>query len=446
MIKNARDIFLDLMADNRKGEGKGIYSVCSANFTVLEACFSQAKEDNTILLIESTSNQVDQFGGYTGMRPADFVSYVHSIADKVDFPKEMILLGGDHLGPNAWQNLSSDEAMANSEVLIKEYIKAGYKKIHLDTSMFCTDDEGDRSKPLANEIVASRTVALARVAEDTWRKQCKNTPEPVYIIGTEVPVPGGAQEEEDAISVTRAEDAARTISVTKKYFLDEGLDSAWSRVVGVVVQPGVEFGDDKVFKYKQEEAKDLSRKITEYDTLVFEAHSTDYQTESDLKALVEDHFCILKVGPWLTFAYREALFAMESMEKEILGEKSRYLSNLSNVLEKVMNNKPEYWKQYYAGDEKQQLFKRKYSFSDRSRYYWPNKELDSAREKLFKNLKENKIPLSLLSQFMPVQFYQVCNGVITVDPMDLVQSYIRIIAGIYSRACGLSNNYNTKIL
>ena len=129
MIKNARDIFLDLMADNRKGAGKGIYSICSANFTVLEACFSQAKEDNTIILIESTSNQVDQFGGYTGMRPADFVSYVHSIADKVDFPKEMILLGGDHLGPNAWQSLSAEEAMANSEVLIEEYIKAGYQKI-----------------------------------------------------------------------------------------------------------------------------------------------------------------------------------------------------------------------------------------------------------------------------------------------------------------------------
>ncbi len=439
MMKNARDIFLDLMADNRKGAGKGIYSICSANSTVLEACLSQAKEDGTIILIESTSNQVDQFGGYTGMRPADFVSYVHSIADKVDFPKEMILLGGDHLGPNAWQNLSSEEAMANSEVLIEEYVKAGYQKIHLDTSMFCVDDEGDRSKPLADEVVASRAAALGRVAEDTWKKYCSHSQKPVYIIGTEVPVPGGAQEEEDVVAVTRPGDAARTISVTKQYFFDEGLESAWSRVVGVVVQPGVEFGDDQVFKYKREEAKDLSRRITEYDKLVFETHSTDYQTESDLKALVEDHFCILKVGPWLTFTYREALFAMEAMEKEILGEKYKDLSNLSDVLEKVMNNKPEYWKKYYAGDEKQKLFKRKYSFSDRSRYYWPIKELDFARKKLFKNLKENKIPLSLLSQFMPVQFYQVCNGAITVDPKDLVNSYIRIVAGIYSRACGLSN-------
>ncbi len=438
-MNNAREIFLNLIADNRKGIGKGVYSVCSANSSVLNACICQAKEDGSILLIESTSNQVDQFGGYTGMRPSDFISYVQSIADKVDFPGEMILFGGDHLGPNAWQNISSEEAMANSEVLIEEYVKAGYQKIHIDTSMFCVDDKGDRSKPLADEIVASRTVRLARVAENAWKKYCSHSPEPVYIIGTEVPVPGGAQEDENVISVTSPEDAAKSILVTKKHFIDEGLERAWRRVVGVVVQPGVEFGDNQIFKYKREEAKNLSKIISNYEKLVFEVHSTDYQTESDLKNLVEDHFCILKVGPWLTFAFREALFALEAMEKEILGENHRDLSNLWSILENVMNDEPKYWKKYYPGDKKQQLFKRKYSFSDRSRYYWPTKELDFAKKKLFKNLRENKIPLSLLSQFMSVQFYEVCNGNITVDPDDLVNSYIRIVAGIYSRACGLSN-------
>ena len=438
-MNNAREIFLNLIADNRKGIGKGVYSVCSANSSVLHACICQAKEDGSILLIESTSNQVDQFGGYTGMRPSDFISYVQSIADKVDFPGEMILFGGDHLGPNAWQNISSEEAMANSEVLIEEYVKAGYQKIHIDTSMFCVDDKGDRSKPLADEIVASRTVRLARVAENAWKKYCSHSPEPVYIIGTEVPVPGGALEDENVISVTSPEDAARTISITKKHLLDEGLESAWRRVVGVVVHPGVEFGDNQIFKYKREETKNLNKIISNYEKLVFEVHSTDYQTESDLKNLVKDHFCILKVGPWLTFAFREALFALEAMEKEILGENHRDLSNLWSILENVMNDEPKYWKKYYPGDKKQQLFKRKYSFSDRSRYYWPTKELDFAKKKLFKNLRENKIPLSLLSQFMSVQFYEVCNGNITVDPNDLVNSHIRIVAGIYSRACGLSN-------
>ena len=438
-MKSARDIFLDLMADNRKGTMKGMYSVCSANADVLEACFKQAKTDGTIVLIESTSNQVDQYGGYTGMKPADFVRYVYAIARKVGFPEEKVLLGGDHLGPNAWQNLTAAEAMSKARVLIEEYVKVGYLKIHLDTSMFCADDEGNRAKPLADEIVATRAAILCRVAEDTWAKYRKDSPKPIYIIGTEVPIPGGAKEEEDEVVPTTPEDAVRTITITKECFTKAGLDDAWDRVIGVVVQPGVEFGDDQVFKYRREKAKELSEKIMEFDRLVFEAHSTDYQTEANLRALVEDHFCILKVGPWLTFAYREALFALESMEIEILGKDHKSLSNLSATLEEAMIKEPKYWEKYYPGDEKQKYFKRKYSFSDRLRYYWPMAELESAKNRLFENLNKNEIPTSLLSQFMPVQFYQVSEGTIAAKPKELVHSYIQTVAGIYSRACGLSD-------
>ena len=415
-----------------------MYSVCSANADVIEACFKQAKADGTILLVESTSNQVDQYGGYTGMKPADFVSYVYNIAGKVGFPEEMILLGGDHLGPNAWQNLSAEEAMSKAKILVEEYVKEGYQKIHLDTSMFCADDNGNRMKPLADEVVAARAAVLCNVAEDTWAKYRKDRPAPIYIIGTEVPIPGGAREEENEVVPTTPEDAVRTIMITKEHFMKAGLADAWQRVIGAVVQPGVEFGDDQVFNYKRERVKGLSEKIMEFDHLVFEAHSTDYQTESHLRALVEDHFCILKVGPWLTFAYREALFALEAMEIEILGKDHKSLSNLRGILEKSMIEKPKYWEKYYPGDEKLRSFKRKFSFSDRLRYYWPMADLDLARNRLFENLQKNKIPHSLLSQFMPVQFYQVCEGMINANPKDLVHSYIQIVAGIYSRACGLS--------
>jgi len=437
-MKRARDIFLDLMAENRNGKPKGICSVCSANPEVLKACFKQAKDDNTIILIESTSNQVDQYGGYTGMKPAGFVDYVHSVADDSEFPREMVLLGGDHLGPNPWQNLSAAEAMDKAKVLIEEYVKAGYQKIHLDTSMFCGDDEGDRSKPLSDEIVAERTTALCKVAEESWRKYRQDFPKPVYIIGTEVPIPGGAQHEEDEVPPTTPEDAAKTIEVTKKHFIQSGLNEAWERVIAAVVQPGVEFGDDQVFQYQREKASGLSKKIMEFDNLVYEAHSTDYQTESKLRELVEDHFCILKVGPWLTFAFREALFSLESMEVELLGEKHPDLSNLKAVLDQVMTDKPGYWMKYYQGNDRQKAFKRKYSFSDRSRYYWPMPVLRDAQSRLFNNLTKNKIPLSLLSQFMPYQFYEVSEGITEALPDQLVHSYIRIVAGIYSRVCGLS--------
>ncbi|MFN2396895.1 MAG: class II D-tagatose-bisphosphate aldolase non-catalytic subunit, partial [Bacteroidales bacterium] len=245
-------------------------------------------------------------------------------------------------------------------------------------------------------------------------------------------------EEEDEIISTTPEDAARTITITRKHFSNAGLFDAWDRVTGVVVQPGVEFSDDRIFNYQKGKARKLSEKIMEFENLVFEAHSTDYQTEENLKSLVKDHFCILKVGPWLTFAYREALFALESMEIELLGKDYKVLSKLRETLDQMMLKEPGYWEKYYPGNEKQQAFKRKYSFSDRSRYYWPMAELESARKRLFANLRDNNIPLSLLSQFMPVQFYEVCNGRIEPKPEQLVHSYIRIVSGIYSRACGLS--------
>jgi D-tagatose-1,6-bisphosphate aldolase subunit GatZ/KbaZ len=436
-MKIAKNIFLDLMAANRNGEAKGIYSICSANQDVLEACMKQANADGSIVLIESTSNQVDQFGGYTGMKPADFVRYVHAIAEKVAFPKEMILLGGDHLGPNPWKNLPAEKAMDHAKTLIRDYVNAGYQKIHLDTSMFCADDSGDRTKPLDDEIVAARSASLCRIAEDSWEKYRQGTPKPVYIIGTEVPVPGGAQEEENEVVPTTSADVEKTISIAHKHFTQAGLSTAWERVVGVVVQPGVEFGDDRVFNYQREKAKELSNKIMQFDNLVYEAHSTDYQAESKLKQLVEDHFAILKVGPWLTFAYREALFALESMEIELMGKEHPERSKFRDTLDYAMLANPVYWKKYYHGNEDQQTFKRKYSFSDRARYYLPVAEVESSRTKLLENLCKHKIPVSLLSQFMPVQFYQVCEGIINTETQQLVHSYIQMVAGIYSRACGM---------
>jgi D-tagatose-1,6-bisphosphate aldolase subunit GatZ/KbaZ len=327
--------------------------------------------------------------------------------------------------------------MSRAMDLIADYVKAGYRKIHLDTSMFCADDDGDRSKPLSDDIVASRSISLCKVAEDTCKRYFSHDPDLFYIIGTEVPVPGGARSKEEAVNATDPNDVTATIDIFKKHFMEAGMSDAWDRVKALVVQPGVEFGDDQVFSYKRT-SHELSKKILKYNGLIYEAHSTDYQSEDCLQALVEDHFGILKVGPWLTFAYREALFALEAMELEILGENHAYLSNLSATLDKIMIKTPKYWETYYHGDENEKLFKRKFSFSDRSRYYWPNAEVDDAKKRLYANLVKNKIPLSLLSQFMPEEFYHVCAGHIPVHPQDLVYSHIRRVAGIYARACSLT--------
>jgi D-tagatose-1,6-bisphosphate aldolase subunit GatZ/KbaZ len=421
------------LEENKRGLPRGVYSICSAHRTVLEAAMLQARADRSFLLVESTSNQVNQYGGYTGMTPARFVAYVTGIAELTGFPGERIIFGGDHLGPNVWQGERAAAAMEKAKVLVRDYIQAGYGKIHLDASMFCADDEGDRGKPLPDTTVADRVVELCGVCETAWASG-PGREKPVYVIGTEVPVPGGSREKEGAIRPTSGESLGETVGLTQKAFFNAGLEEPWNRVIAVVAQPGVEFGDDFIFYYDSGAAGDLSRAL-EKSPLVFEAHSTDYQPQSCLRKLVEDHFCILKVGPWLTYGYREAVFSLARMEDALFDRDSR--SNLEEVLEETMlNSVPNYWENYYRGTEAERRFCRKYSLSDRSRYYWTNPRLQGAVEKLLANLSGRDLPLSLISQYMPDLFMPVNEGRVKKTPRDLIIAHIRGITGLYAEACG----------
>ena len=365
------DVLRDLIGRHKGGASVGVYSVCSAHPSVLRACMMQARADGTPLLIEATSNQVNQYGGYTGMKPADFVAFVNGLAAEADFPPERIILGGDHLGPNAWRNKRAAEAMAEAAEMVRDYVTAGFAKIHLDASMHCADDPGDRHAPLADEIVAARAAELCRVAEEAFFAPGTAATAPLYAIGTEVPIPGGAEETAGAPAVTKAADVRRTIEVAREAFLARGLAAAWDRVIAVVVQPGVEFGDDWVADYDHGKTREISSLIEGYANLVYEAHSTDYQTEAALRGMVADHFAILKVGPWLTNAFREAVFALEWMEGEsYAGRTDLAPSGLRDALEKEMLANPVHWRNHYRGSDDYLAYARKYSYSDRSRYYW----------------------------------------------------------------------------
>ena len=385
-------MYLDeIVAAQKRGEAKGITSVCSAHPLVIQQTLKMSQSFGVSPLIEATCNQVNQYGGYTGMKPRDFITYVRGIAEKNNYPFENIILGGDHLGPNVWQNEPAESAMQKSAMMMREYVRAGFVKIHLDCSMRLGDDP----ELLDMEVSAGRAAQLAKVAEESAGME--NRAALRYVIGTEVPVPGGAHEHEETVSVTNVADVQRTIQITREAFLREGLAEAWERVAGVVVQPGVEFGDDFVLPYKSQAVQNLS-KFIESQTMVYEAHSTDYQTCEALKNLMNDHFAILKVGPALTFAYREAVFALAMIEDELIAKDQR--SNIIQVLDDVMVKHSQHWKKYYQGSEREQMFKRKYSLSDRARYYWIQAEISDACTRLMKNLGENILPFSLLSQFV----------------------------------------------
>ncbi|WP_440999915.1 D-tagatose-bisphosphate aldolase, class II, non-catalytic subunit [Fodinibius sp. SL11] len=424
------------LANKRDGiKANGIYSVCSSNEYVLKASIVKAKKDGSFLLVEPTANQVNQYGGYTGRTPQEFVDYITKLVREVNFPIDKLILGGDHLGPNPWKSDPAEEAMEKSRELVRAYVKAGFTKIHLDTSIPCANDDVKPGVPMDDEIVAKRSAELCKVAEETFQETNQDSIKPVYIIGTEVPIPGGAEGSIHDIEVTSVESAKKTIDITKKAFLDKGLDDAWNRVIAQVVQPGVEFGNNDIVPYDPKEASDLSSFIKSHDGMMFEAHSTDYQTYSSLKGLVQDGFRILKVGPWLTFSFREAIFALAHIERELLSQnESVELSNIRSVLERVMVENPESWEDHYEGDNDKLKYLRKYSYSDRSRYYWPNTSVKKALEKLFKNLEDQNIPLPLLSQYLPSQYEAIKKGDLSNDPNDIVLHKIQKVIGIYAHA------------
>lgn len=425
-----QDHLRNILRDNRDGKKAGIYSVCSAHPLVLEASMRQAKEDGSVLLIEATSNQVDQFGGYTGMTPVDFREFVYSIADAQDFARDRIILGGDHLGPNRWQKESPDTAMAKAEDLVRAYVAAGYTKIHLDCSMSCAGDP----VPLTDEIVAERAARLLIVTETAAEEA--GLPLPIsYVIGTEVPVPGGAHETLHALTPTSREAALETIAAHKKAFSSVGLADAWKKVVAIVVQPAVEFDHVQVIDYVSANTAELQTALDEAPGLLFEAHSTDYQTEKNLSDLVDDHWAILKVGPGLTFNLREAFFAMDAIEGHLVEDAAKR-SNLVDVMEHVMIEEPGYWASYYEGSEHEQAIARKFSYSDRIRYYLPNPAIVAAFDQMVANLAETGIPEPLISQYLPKQFDRVREGQLSPTAHELIVDRVRDALRPYASACG----------
>ena len=411
----------------KQGKSVGIYSVCSANGYVIEAALKRGLSDGSCVLIESTANQCDQNGGYTGMKPADFKKFVLDIADRNGFDRNRVFLGGDHLGPLTFAGKDEPEAMADAEELIRHYVGAGFTKIHIDTSMKVNSDAPDIR--LSDEIIAGRGARLAQVAEDTYRQVLEKDPDavpPVYIIGSEVPIPGGAVGSEDnGVQVTKVEDFKNTVAAFEKAFRDAGLgQDVWDRVIGVVVQPGVEEKDSGCTEYDREKAKDLMASIKEFPGLVFEGHSTDYQTKIKLRELVEDGVGILKVGPGLTFAMREAMFALENIEKELLFGTNTEPSKFAETLDAEMLKNDRNWRKHYQGTELELRLKRKYSFSDRCRYYMPVPEVEKAAERLLSNLRTTGIPLNLLSQFMPIQYTKVREGLLENEPEALIEDPI----------------------
>ena len=414
---------------NRSKQIAGLYSVCSANELVLRAAIKHAVKYNYPLVIESTANQVNQFGGYTGIKPHEYFTQVKNIASEEGLALENMILGGDHLGPLLWQNENEESAMQKAKDMVEAYTLAGFTKIHLDTSMRLADDP---KGPLDLSVCARRGAILAKAVFQSFDTMSKSSMRPVLVIGSEVPIPGGSQEQEECVVPTSADDFLEQVEIFKHEFQKAEVD--FNDVAAFVVQPGVEFGDDFVFLYDAKKAAELCKALMKVDNIVFEGHSTDYQNPENLAQMVKDGVAILKVGPALTFVLREALFLLEAIEEILIPSNSASRSNLKKTLLDEMDSSKKYWEKYYSGTIEEIEYKKFYSYSDRLRYYLPEQKVQQAIQRLLNNVKE--VPPALLSQFFPLQYRRYMQGNLKNDPLSIIYDRIGDLLNDYASACG----------
>ena len=423
------NIFKDLIETRKTGKTCGLYSVCSSQPSVLDTALERAAKSKHPVLIEATANQVNQHGGYTGMTPKIFGEKLRQKAEGLGVPEGLFIYGGDHLGPFPWRKEKASVAMSEAVALVKAFVAAGAGKIHLDASMPVADDPSGALDPA---VAADRAAELCLAAEEEFahNKALKTKNPPVYVIGTEVPVPGGTAEQGKSMAPipTKPADFHNTVRLHKEAFARKGLSAAWSRVIAVVVQPGMEFNAMHVYPYRRRPAKELMQALHDYPSLVFEGHSTDYQQEDALRMLVEDGVGILKVGPGLTFAMREALFGLSYIDMELSGNSGK--PDLITTLEKAMEFFPESWKDYYAKDNRIEML---FGYSDRIRYYWDKPMVVSAVRKLMESLSHKKIPLQLISQYIshlePAFFSS------TINIQEIPSVVVDLEMAKYERAC-----------
>lgn len=402
-------------------ENKGLPSFCTANFLVLKTLLIFCKKNKLPALIESTSNQVNQFGGYSKNQPKDFIKKMHGFIKSFKINKKSIYFGGDHLGPLPWKNNKSSIALKNSIKLIDLYLKANYQKIHIDTSIQCKDD-----KFITDKIIFARTEYILKNL--TNKKKLNKI---FFVFGTEVPFAGGNDKKK--FKITKNNKIITDYQNFSKLLNSEKLSS---KDFALVIEPGMKFKNNSITK-PNFKSFEVNRKFSKKNKFYYEAHSTDYQDPETLKKLVNNNFKILKVGPELTYNLIKSFLFMQEIEKFFLRRKS----NFQKIIIKKMLFNNFYWKDFFKRGSKKKLEKNLLnSFYDRARYYLCNNDVINSikileisinkikREeiiRLFKKQKEKKDIMNL-KNFKNNNFQYI------------ISTFLDKIFLKYYRACGFN--------
>ena len=366
------------MKINKIIKDKALPSFCTSNTDVIKSILFFCHIKKLPCLIECTSNQVNQYGGYTNKTPQNFMKEISNIRKEINFDKKKLFLGGDHLGPLPWKKQNKAAAIKKSISLINDFLKQNFCKIHIDTSIKCKND-----KYINSDIIFYRTNQILN--NESIKKKIRNK---FLVIGTEVPLSGSGDSKKiikTNIKQIKAE-VLKFRKILKKLKLKNNL-------FGLVIEPGMKYMHSSI---KKPNFTNFSKKkhISKKNNFVYEAHSTDYQSKTILKQLVKNNFKFLKVGPELTYNYSRALFFMENVEIKFFKIKN---SNFKKTIFSTMLKNKKYWDGYYE-KKKFKLFLN--SKLDRMRYYFNTKSVANSIEVLKKNINllDKKIILSLMSQ------------------------------------------------
>ncbi len=379
------DLARQIAAANHAGQPVSLPSVCTAHEQVLRICLDAAARRGAALAVEATSNQVNHQGGYTGLQPQAYADRIRALAEAAGLP---VVLGGDHLGPQVWRRQPAEAAMAEAETMIAAYIRAGFTKIHLDCSEGCAGEAAQ----LPDAVTASRSARLARVALDA----AADPDGLAFVIGTEVPPPGGARlDEEGDIPATTPASARATLAAHRDAFEAAGLGPVLPQVCGLVVQPGVEFSPMAVHPLPMDRDPGLRAATSDWPGLTLEAHSTDYQPAPVYRRLAELGFGFQKVGPALTFAWRRAVYGLDLL-RGLIGDPPE--ETLPGTMERIMLAEPGSWQSHYTGPPRAQRIARHFGLADRIRYYWPHPAAQRSVAQLLAQMGGSDLPRPLLSQ------------------------------------------------
>lgn len=405
------DVLRQVIAQNRAGAMVAIPSVCSAHPDVLRASLRLAQRLDRAVVIEATSNQVNQDGGYTGLTPAGFISFVNALADETRTDRARIVFGGDHLGPQAWRTLPAAQAMDKARVMVAGYVAAGFTKIHLDCSEGCAGEPAQ----LTDAQTVPRAADLARVASAVAQDL-------LFVVGTEVPPPGGARNEDHTdIPATRPANARATLDAHISAFADLG------EIGGLVVQPGVEFSPMSVYHLPLARDPGLRDAIAHHPGVCLEAHSTDYQHAAAFPRLAELGFAFQKVGPALTFAYRQAVYALDQLRADAgWGDPV-----IRPEMERLMLANPANWQGHYHGSAASLHLQRHFGLADRIRYYWPQTGAQKVVNRLLADLGARAIPAPLLWQHFAPQVLDRADVIGGPLPHALIAAQIELALDPY---------------